>query len=157
MQRVNADLREALRAHGIHIDWLAAGRHLRPLMERPEVPSELAFGHWVGRDAEGHEAIGRALFDFIVGRSYDGVFVNVLGGTPEANLMRYLPASFFRVLIVHSISRGPTAMPARLVIMCTWLWGFRPASVRISCGPLVFPLSTQLRFLTRWTVHGLMF
>ena len=80
MQRVNADLREALRAHGIHIDWLAAACDPAAIdgASGGRLPNWLSATGW-GRDAEGHEAIGRALFDFIVGRSYYGVFVNVLG------------------------------------------------------------------------------
>lgn len=75
-------------------------------MEHPEVPGELKYGYWVGRDLQDRAGIGCELHRFIHGGRYTGVFVNVLGGEVEANLMRYLPREVFRVMIVHSITRG---------------------------------------------------
>lgn len=106
MQRVNADLRRALQPFDIKVDWLAAGKKAQALVTNPEVPSEVPFGRVVAGGSEHHRAIGRALHDSIVGGRYDGVFVNVLGGLAEANVMRYLPRRVFRVMIVHSITRG---------------------------------------------------
>jgi hypothetical protein len=55
-----------------------------------------------------------ALLEFLLAAGYDGVIIDVLSDPVPASLVRHLPASLIRVMVVHSITPGTYAVARRI-------------------------------------------
>ncbi|WP_340107608.1 glycosyltransferase family 4 protein [Pikeienuella sp. HZG-20] len=105
---VYLQLREALRGRGVDLVWMAAVEPSR--LADPRWSADLAWGAPIARRAPRDEAAeARDMKAALEAGGFDGVFVNVLGDRAATNLVRFLPSSLLRIMIVHNITPGTYA------------------------------------------------
>lgn len=102
-------LRRSLGEKGIDIRWIGIGQRGVQAWNEPGMESEREFGNVVAESETNEKAQARAVIAHLINENYDGVFVDVLGGNFQANIVRYLPQHFMRILIVHNITLGTYA------------------------------------------------
>jgi glycosyltransferase involved in cell wall biosynthesis len=98
-------LRDGLARHGIEVVWLGSGAKAAQAAE-PSWGASPEIGGVVAGHTDDELTRARALADHITTQGIDGVFVNVLAGNVETNLVRYLDSHILRVMIVHNITPG---------------------------------------------------
>ncbi|KQY26661.1 glycosyltransferase family 4 protein [Rhizobium sp. Root482] len=102
---VFTQLRQGMAPHGISVEWL--GLEKRRDFAGIDEEEHAAYGAYVSCPPEADEQQqAAALARAIRLRGYDGIFVNVLADPVETNLVRYLPSSVLRIMIVHNITYG---------------------------------------------------
>jgi glycosyltransferase involved in cell wall biosynthesis len=113
---VYRQLRDGLAPHGINLRWVGVAASEKAIAADPVWAPELRHGECV--DAPGHaddrarrNAAGVATVRHLLAGRYKAVIVNVLMDAEQINVVRYLPADFPRVMVVHNITPG-TYRPA---------------------------------------------
>lgn len=107
-------LRDGLAGRGISVKWLGVGPNAQAAFNDPKWEGQRSSGAVVAGDVEDEQTQARLLKDFLEGGGAEGIFVNVLAGRVETNLVRYLSPVIRRVMIVHSISPGTYAAAASI-------------------------------------------
>jgi glycosyltransferase involved in cell wall biosynthesis len=112
---VYRQLRDGLAPHGINLRWVGVGASEKAIAADPVWAPELRHGECVEGlgpdDRARRDAAGVAAVRHLLAGRYKAVIVNVLMTAPEMNVVRYLPADFPRVMVVHNITPG-TYRPA---------------------------------------------
>jgi glycosyltransferase involved in cell wall biosynthesis len=108
------NLRQGLAARGVELCWLSASGAAHDAATGDFYCAERAAGRLVGRPGDDPAAQARALREVLLAEGFDGVVVNVLADPVETNLVRYLPPTLLRVLIVHNITPGTYAAAAAI-------------------------------------------
>jgi len=98
------NLRSGLLKYGIDLHWLGVGEAARNAAESALWASEREFGSVVGHGSVSDRETAQEIIDALEEGKFSGVFVNVLGGRVEANLMRYLPDHLRKIMVVHTIT-----------------------------------------------------
>ena len=102
---VFTQLRRGLAPYDVDLRWLGLRHATDP------VPGDAAtFGTSVDvADFPDEGALVRRLVDIVVSEGFDGVVVNVLSDRIQTNLVRYLPDTILRFMLVHNITPGTYA------------------------------------------------
>lgn len=99
-------LRVCLASHGIDVRWVGLGPRAQATYDNPDWSRERENGFVVAGSIVDDRLQAQSLIRFIESSDFDGVFVNVLSGRVETNIIRYLNPSILRVMIVHNITPG---------------------------------------------------
>jgi glycosyltransferase involved in cell wall biosynthesis len=100
------NLRAGLQGQGIELRWIGKGQQGVNAYEDPAWESEREHGDVVGPDLTNMDDIGKALVRHLVEQRYDAIFINVPQEPVEMNIVRYLPSSILRVMLVGSMAVG---------------------------------------------------
>ena len=111
---VARNLREGLKEHGITMRWIGVGARGLQAMSEPRLKSEQQFGEVVAPTEVDMTQQAKALATHLDREDYEGAFIDVLGGTLQANIARYLPSSILRILIVHTITPATYAFASAI-------------------------------------------
>ena len=111
---VYVNLRTALAAHGITVEWVGASKDPEGLAADARMAPFLSQGHLVDARNLSDAQLGSALVERISRASFNFAFINVLTSRPEMTVAAYLPAEITRIMIVHNITPG-TYSAARAV------------------------------------------
>ncbi len=98
------NLRNGLLPFGIDLRWMGVGGSARKAAESPEWASERDLGFAVGHDRQSDVDMAQEIIHLLEQEEFSGVFVNVLGGRVETNVMRYLPERLLKIMVVHTIT-----------------------------------------------------
>ena len=100
-------LRAGLLPHGIEARWISLPQAIYPGVSDEMWALEAPHGELLPSDAKSTAAQqGRAMIRHILDRKYDAVVVNPPQRDVEMNVVRYLPPSVLRLMIVHTIAPG---------------------------------------------------
>lgn len=102
-------LRAGLGRHGVDVYWLGVGPLAHAAFQDPAWRAERVCGTACGQSDDDERAQAIALRRTIELERFDGVVVNVHADPVQTNLVRYLPRSLLRMLIVHNITPGTYA------------------------------------------------
>ncbi|WP_168201344.1 glycosyltransferase family 4 protein [Qingshengfaniella alkalisoli] len=102
-------LRATLARHGIELIWIGSVNRLE-LEENASLAPLLDCGVPIAPTEDTRQAAQAwAIAEAISAVHCDGVMVNVLSDRVSTNLVRYLPASLLRIMIVHNMTPGTYA------------------------------------------------
>ena len=100
------NLRAGLEGQGIELRWVGHGQQGVNASKDPAWESERARGEVVGPDLTNKDDLGKALVRHLVERHYDAVFINLPQEHFEMNVVRYLPGSIVRIMLVGAMGGG---------------------------------------------------
>lgn len=137
-------LREGLVQFGIEVRWVGIGAPGECPPQDREWKSELLNGELVEVDLTDKKQQAEALYRHICSEAYDGVIANILSSDVQTNIVRYLPPSIIRLLLVHTISpaayraaqavrdhvHATVAVSPRIRQDLTKRWGFTPTTTK---------------------------
>ncbi|MGD0200501.1 MAG: glycosyltransferase family 4 protein [Bryobacteraceae bacterium] len=166
-------MRRGLAPHGVEVTWVAAGKTADDMCRSAAMPEDAAIGDLIAPDASRDLDLAHAYLGYLESRA-DLVVINVVGGTVEPNLARYLPARIPRILIVHNITLGTyraarairdwvhvtVGVAPRIVRDLIEEWGFDPAFTHLipnaipAAGFPALPKSPNLDQPLRILSHG---
>lgn len=101
-------LRQSL-AFEVELQWIGRGPAAHAAYADPDWADVREQGFVAGSPDEFGPQFARSLVAELEARRFDGVFVNVLADIDQTNAVRFLPAAFKRVMIVHNITPGTYA------------------------------------------------
>ncbi|MGA2443679.1 MAG: glycosyltransferase family 4 protein, partial [Tepidisphaeraceae bacterium] len=93
-------------AQGIELRWIGHGQQGVNACQDPAWESERARGEVVGPDLTNKDDLGKALVRHLVEQHYDAVFINLPQEHFEMNVVRYLPSSIVRIMLVGAMGGG---------------------------------------------------
>lgn len=99
------NLRAGLEPHGIQLRWVVAGSRYTSMLDQDDPHGELAHGEGVCLAEDDERVIADGLRKHLL-KNYSGAVANVLCDKICTNLMRYMPADFKRIVLVHNITLG---------------------------------------------------
>jgi glycosyltransferase involved in cell wall biosynthesis len=103
---VYCNLRAGLKLHGIALRWVSMGVNAENSCRQPQWAGERQFGDIVMPESDDYDAIGRATVAYLAENKYDALVINPPQGNWDMNLVRYLPRSILRVMLVQMMGSG---------------------------------------------------
>jgi glycosyltransferase involved in cell wall biosynthesis len=99
-------IRAGLQPHGIELRWIGHGPWAGGNLRAYHLDHERAFGEIVGPDITDHRLLGPAIVRHLIAERYDGALINPPQTGCEMNVVRYLPRSMLRAMVVLMMGSG---------------------------------------------------
>lgn len=107
------NLRRGLLQQGIELRWVIAGKIHASILDDERWVDECSWGEVITPQEDNEFIIASALKEHLESE-YEGAIVNVLCDRVCTNLMRYMPQTFPRIMLVHNTTIG-TYVAARSI------------------------------------------